>query len=207
MCVFWFPSTPWISLLGQSKLRKDNRGTDNKIVGLARFLAGQCVVLPEVTALQTVVSSERQRLLVPQQRKSALWACGWSREGELRSCWVLVLSTAITMARGAPSQCILLERRGPPMLPNSGDVQVARLRTFCWLCAWVSHCLFFFLKRFFLTGDEQGKKVLPSPLFSWQCEERSGREEKTNYGNWCVRHGGRGVSDEKQVSSWEGPDF
>lgn len=84
----------------------------------------------------------------------ALWARGWSGEGKLRSCWMEVLGTAITVARGAPLQDVLVETGGPPMFPNSGDVQAARFRTFCWLCAWVSHCLFFFffslsLKRSF----------------------------------------------------------
>lgn len=62
----------------------------------------------------------------------------------------MVPSTAIVMARDAPSQYVLLEGGDPPVLRNSGDAQALRL--FVGLCAWGSHCHFNFFKEILLTG-------------------------------------------------------
>lgn len=66
----------------------------------------------------------------------------------------MVPGTAIIIASDAPSHYVLLERGGPPVLPNSGDVQATRFRTFCWvLCLAESLSFLVFLKEILLTGD------------------------------------------------------
>lgn len=72
-CFFFFflfvlvPCIPKASLLGQHKLKKSERGTNSKIFGLARLPAAlpKLMQVPKGGVLQTVVSSERQRPLVP----------------------------------------------------------------------------------------------------------------------------------------------